>query len=186
MKLAVVHLSDIHFRTRKDVCLRRADKLANAIKYAHDPEEKLLFVVTGDIANTGSSEEYQIAGEFFRPLFIGLGIDPAADPSETIFIPGNHDCNFRESGDLRPRLLENIQVELENIKANGETVRSLLQVQTEFFKFQEELTGRLLAPESKLYFSRKFEIGGKTLEFLCFNSAWLSSRHEDPGTLGTR
>ena len=184
MKLAIVHLSDIHFGTRKDVCLRRADKLANAIKYAHDPEEKLLFVVTGDIANTGSSEEYEIAGDFFRSLFIGLGIDPLGDPSEAIFIPGNHDCNFREIGDLRPRLLEKIQAELENIDAAGETVQSLLQVQAGFFKFHEALTGRDLTPESKLYFCRKFEIGGKTLEFRCFNSAWLSSRLEDPGALG--
>lgn len=184
MKLAIVHLSDIHFRTRNDVCLRRADKLANSIRFARDPEEKLLFVITGDIANTGSFEEYEIAGDFFRPLFIGLGIDPTVDQGEVIFIPGNHDCNFREIGDLRPRLLEDIQAELDKIDSTGETVQTLLQVQAEFFKFQEKLTGRVVDPDDRLYFSRKFEIGGNTLEFRCFNSAWLSSKHEDPGTLG--
>jgi hypothetical protein len=184
MKIAIVHLSDIHFRTRKDVCLRRADKLTNAIKYARDPEEKLVLVVTGDIANTGVSEEYEIAGEFFRSLFIGLGVNPAGDPSEAIFIPGNHDCNFKLVGDLRPRLLEDITTQLENIDAAGETAQTLLQVQAEFFKFQESLTGKQVAPDAKLYFSRRIEVGEKTIEFRCFNSAWLSSRHEDPGNLG--
>jgi len=179
MKLVIVHLGDIHFRTRNDVCIRRVDKLANAINFAHDPSDKLLFAVTGDIANSGSQEEYSVARDFFRPLFLSLGVDPHND---AVLIPGNHDCDFRTVGDLRPQLLEQIKA-LDTVDANGEIAGALLQVQSNFFNFQAELTTQEISPESRLYFSRKFEVDGKILEFRCFNSAWLSTRHEDPGTL---
>lgn len=181
MKLAIVHLSDIHFRSRNDVCIRRADKFANAIRYAHDPAERLLFVVTGDIANTGSPEEYAIAEAFLRPLLISLGVDPSSD---LVLIPGNHDCNFRTVGDLRPQLLAQIKAQLDTIDANGEIAKALLQVQSDFFTFQETLTSNPVPLENRLYFSRVFKAGAKTVEFRCFNSAWLSTKNEDPGTLG--
>jgi len=184
MKLAIVHLSDIHFRSRHDVCIKRSDKFANAITFARDPEEKLLFVITGDIANTGAPEEFCIAGDFFRPLLLSLGVDPAATPSAIVFVPGNHDCNFREVGDLRPRLLSEIQSHLDTIEPGGEVVKSLLQIQGDFFAFHENMTGRAIRTEDRLYYNHKIESDGFTLEFRCFNSAWLSSKHEDAGTLG--
>ena len=117
MKLAIVHLSDIHFKSRSDVGFRRGEKLANTVRYSQSPDEKLLFVVTGDIANKGLPAEYEVAGDFFRPVFIGLGM--ASDCAT--FIPGNHDCNFQGVGDLRPRLLSDIGEQLGSIDESGET-----------------------------------------------------------------
>jgi len=180
MKLAIVHLSDIHFKSRSDVGFRRGEKLANTVRYSQSPDEKLLFVVTGDIANKGLPAEYEVAGDFFRPVFIGLGM--ASDCAT--FIPGNHDCNFQGVGDLRPRLLSDIGEQLGSIDESGETVGTLLQVQADFFKFQESITGRPIEGVERLYFVRHFDFEGKRLELRCFNSAWLSSKHEEPGSLG--
>lgn len=183
MKFAVVHLSDIHFRTKNDLCVRRAGKLANAIKFACSPDERIILVVTGDIANTGSPGEYKVAEDFFRPLLISLGVHLSTNP-ELVLIPGNHDCNFRELGDLRPGLLADIQEKLDTIDPNGETVRTLLQVQSGFFDFYQSLIGRVIPQAERLFSIQKFSAGGSIVEFRCFNSAWLSTRHEDPGTLG--
>ena len=184
MRLAVVHLSDIHFKSRSDVGFRRCEKLANTILFSRSPEEKLLFVVTGDVANTGSHAEYEVAEDFFRALFISLGVDATTVPSAATFIPGNHDCNFHNTGDLRPRLLSELADRLESIDEKGETVKTLLSVQSDFFHFLQRLTGENISSEEQLFFVKKFNFSGKTLELRCFNSAWLSTRHDSPGSLG--
>jgi predicted MPP superfamily phosphohydrolase len=184
MKLAIVHLSDIHIRSRHDICFRRRDKLSNRITFSRDPEEEVFLVVTGDVANTGSKEEYEYASEYFTPLFLGLGLSASQIPSRVAFVPGNHDCNFEDVGDLRPRVLTEIESQLEAIDVSGETVRTLLQVQSNFFAFQESITGEQIPVEQRLYSAKMFDLAGKRLEIRCFNSAWLSRRHEDPGSLG--
>ena len=113
MKLAIVHLSDIHFRSQSDLCFRRREKFSNTILFARAPEEQLVFVISGDIANKGAKNEYETAYEFFSPIFITLGITP----NNVVLIPGNHDCNFDKIGDLRPRLLTEVESQLGTIWA---------------------------------------------------------------------
>jgi len=180
MKLAIVHLSDIHFKSRSDVGFRRREKLANTIRFSRSPDEKLLLIVTGDIANKGLPFEYEVAGDFFRPLLIELGMKGDC----ATFVPGNHDCNFENIGDLRPRVLSDIAAQLGSLDRSGEIVSTLLQVHTHFFKFQEDVSGKPIEPIDRLYSARNFEFGGKVLELRCFNSAWLSSKHDEPGSLG--
>jgi hypothetical protein len=183
MKIAVVHISDIHFTSARNVGFKRLQALSNTIAFSRSAGENVLFLVTGDIANTGSREEYQVAEDFFRPLFISLGLDPMVNPSIATFIPGNHDCNFGNLGDLRPRLLTDIESQLARIDAGGQTASVLLQVHAEFFAFQERISGERLTTQEQLFFVKKFAFGNHVIEFRCFNSAWLSSRHEEVGTL---
>ena len=165
MKLAIVHLSDIHFKSRSDVGFRRREKLANTIRFSRSPDEKLLLIVTGDIANKGLPFEYEVAGDFFRPLLIELGMKGDC----ATFVPGNHDCNFENIGDLRPRVLSDIAAQLGSLDRSGEIVSTLLQVHTHFFKFQEDVSGKPIEPIDRLYSARNFEFGGKVLELRCFN-----------------
>jgi len=184
MKVAIVHISDIHFKSKSDVGFKRQEKLANAIGFSRSPDERILFVVTGDIANSGTSSEYAVAADFFRPLLIGLCLDPTAKPSPIVFIPGNHDLNFREVGDLRPKLLESIHDQLGTLDVNGETVSTLLKVQSEFFEFVASMTGDVIPVNEQLFYTRIIQLGQHKLELRCFNSAWLSRINEVQGTLG--
>lgn len=180
MKFAVVHTCDIHLRRKSDLVFKRLDKLANIISFSRDAQEQILLLVCGDIANRGSKEEYQLAEEFFGPLMISLG----ASKQRAAFIPGNHDCNFENVGDVRPRLLSDISKELETLDPGGETAQILLQVQRNFFEFCEQFHGISVPHDQRLFYQKRFESGGKTLEIRSFNSAWLSRMHEEPGSLG--
>lgn len=184
MKFAIVHLSDLHFKSKSDVGFKRLDKLANAISFACSPDERMLVLVTGDIANTGAPEEYEVATDFFRQLLIGLKLEFENSKSPIVFIPGNHDCDFRNVGDLRQILLDQIHDQLESIDVAGETVGAILQVQKNFFRFNAVMTGIDIPESEQLFFRRKIEHGSSKLELRCFNSAWLSSHHETTGTLG--
>ncbi|WP_353064464.1 metallophosphoesterase [Tunturibacter psychrotolerans] len=184
MKIAIVHISDIHFKGKMDVGFRRLEKLSNRISFSRSPGEQLLLVVTGDVAFSGSKSEYDVAAEFFRTLLIGLALDPAAKPAPILFIPGNHDCNFREVGDLRPKLLDSIHEELEALDVAGETVNSLLRVQSDFFEFVKSVTGEVIPPGEQLFYTRMTPLGESNIEFRCFNSAWLSRKNDIQGALG--
>jgi predicted MPP superfamily phosphohydrolase len=184
MKTALVHISDLHFKGKSDVGFKRLDKLANAISFARSSDESVFLVVTGDIASTGAPEEYEVAAAFFRQLLTGLSLEGETPRSPIIFIPGNHDCDFRSVGDLRQILLDQIHDQLESIDTAGETVRAILQVQKNFFQFNAEMTGINIPEDEQLFFRREVEFGSTKLEVRCFNSAWLSSRHESTGTLG--
>jgi hypothetical protein len=100
------------------------------------------------------------------------------------FIPGNHDCDFRNTGDLRPRLLANIDGLIATLDNTGETTATLLQVQKNFFEFVTTLTGEDITTTGRLYRSRTLLLGGKKIELRLYNSAWLSQRHDEPGKLG--
>lgn len=183
-KLAIVHLSDIHFKSPLDVGFKRAEQLANTIRFSRSTEEKLVFLISGDIANTGAPEEYAIAQKFFNIVFLSLGVKPDGQSNDVTFVPGNHDCNFRALGDLRPRLLAEVPSQLESLDENGETVTTLLKVLSDFFVFEASVTGELTQPSDQLFRIRKIKCNGLTLELRCFNSAWLSQRNEDQGSLG--
>ena len=183
MKIAIVHISDLHLKSTSDVGFKRLEKLANMISYSRSAEEELLFLVTGDIASTGSANEYKVASAFFRKLFTSLNLEIGSPRSPIILIPGNHDCDFQDLGDLRQILLEQIPDQLENIEVGGETVEAILQVQKNFFEFNAEITGTNIPISEQLFFCRKLEYGDYELELRCFNSAWLSSRHESVGSL---
>jgi 3',5'-cyclic AMP phosphodiesterase CpdA len=180
MRVAVVHISDIHLCGKSDLAFKRREKLANSILFSRDPEEQLFLVVSGDIADRGTEKEYELAREFFSPLLISLGVSN----DRAVFVPGNHDCNFENLGDVRPRLLTDIDKELETLDPGGETVRILLQVQENFFSFCAGFHADSILPEQRLFHQKTFASNGKRLEFRSFNSAWLSRRHEEPGLLG--
>ena len=183
MKIAIVHISDMHLKSTSDVGFKRLEKLANMISYSRAAEEELLILVTGDIANTGGANEYKVASAFFRKLLTSLNLEIGTPRSPIVLIPGNHDCDFQDLGDLRQILLDQIHDQLENIEVGGETVKAILQVQKNFFEFNTEITGIDIPTSEQLFFRRKLEFGDHKLELRCFNSAWLSSLHESVGSL---
>jgi 3',5'-cyclic AMP phosphodiesterase CpdA len=91
--LVLLHLSDIHFRTRRknydlDQFLRNelerdVKSLLAEVHHVHG------IIVTGDVAYSGMPAEYAIARAWIQKLTVLLG-----SPSEMVWtIPGNHDIN---------------------------------------------------------------------------------------------
>ena len=69
MKIAILHLSDIHFRRERESnsIFERTEQIAAAFRGLSEPRIDACFVaVTGDIAYSGNSQEYSVALDFFR------------------------------------------------------------------------------------------------------------------------
>jgi len=94
MPVTILHLSDIHFGTTENAALW-ADQLI------HDLTGELkcpgidAMVVSGDVANFCTTEEYEAAQLFFEQVRTQLQIE--AD--KLLIVPGNHDLNWEAAED---------------------------------------------------------------------------------------
>jgi predicted MPP superfamily phosphohydrolase/tetratricopeptide (TPR) repeat protein len=95
--LRYLHLSDLHFSSgdmKGDKWVAKAldqDIVTKTmLDYIKNLEKKLDFIiVTGDIAQSGKREEYEVAEEFFLRLHGATNLEP----KNTFVVPGNHDLD---------------------------------------------------------------------------------------------
>ena len=68
MTAVILHLSDIHIKTAKDPILKRGASIA-AATFASLPAASHVFIVcSGDVAYSGTSEEYKAATGLFTEI----------------------------------------------------------------------------------------------------------------------
>ena len=98
MKVAILHLSDLHIeKENSQWMLKRAEQIVTAVRNDFSECAKIIILVTGDIANAGTEEEYGYAKQFFRTLlreFAFRGLNGTELENKIICVPGNHDCDF--------------------------------------------------------------------------------------------
>ena len=61
MRITFCHLSDIHFATCENTILEKQKKLCDAILQDALKKDVIIFIVSGDIAQSGQEHEYEIA-----------------------------------------------------------------------------------------------------------------------------
>jgi len=177
MKAVLVHLTDLHITT-KNTILEKIEPLLRTLKDETSGECQLIFLITGDIVNTGKNEEYAIAHKFFSNIRLLLHSEKKFIKIEFIFVPGNHDCNFSENTQLRELLLNNISYS--SINKDESVINACLNVQDNFWSFYKSFQ---TIPEDKLYYRISVNIGKKNLAFHCINTAWMSHMKEQVGNL---
>jgi formylglycine-generating enzyme required for sulfatase activity/predicted MPP superfamily phosphohydrolase/energy-coupling factor transporter ATP-binding protein EcfA2 len=193
-EITILHLSDIHFRKRRDeknqifrqnVQTGLIEAIGAHLKKHGNPD---FVVVTGDIAFSGKKHEYEEAWEFFKKLKPVLQPDPVY-----LVVPGNHDVN-REKVRKRFSLQRIVKEDqADEFLEDPEDVKTFIR--TKFTAFRDFC--RRLNPE--LYQSPKSQPGkektkkdktrdsyywiknfaDKEVSFLGLNSAWASEGDED-------
>lgn len=180
MKVAIVHLSDIHLKSSHDPVIAREKFFIAACRPIFQECNNAIFVVSGDIANSGKKEEYEVALSFFKDIEQRL-----RDEHKNILVfswvlvPGNHDCLFVEN-EIREDVLKSIG---RNDKVDEKRRNYLLSPQNAFWDFYEKLigTGRQMA--DRISFKQSIKIEGISISFNCYNTAFLSQIHEVVGSL---
>lgn len=66
MKVAIIQLSDIHFSNEKDLICSRHEAFCRSCKYLINECSKVIFVISGDIANYGTEEQYDLAYHWLK------------------------------------------------------------------------------------------------------------------------
>ncbi|NEO73805.1 HEAT repeat domain-containing protein, partial [Moorena sp. SIO3H5] len=85
----ILHLSDLHITT-PDQASRWSNQLAQDLTQDLQIPHLDALILSGDIANYSTPEEYQAAQEFLDKL----RQDFPLDPKQIVLVPGNHDLNW--------------------------------------------------------------------------------------------
>ncbi|MGK7886831.1 MAG: metallophosphoesterase [Crocosphaera sp.] len=88
----ILHLSDLHFDKQEQAILW-SNQLAQDLKNELDISCLDALILSGDIANFSTPDEYEAAKQFldnFRQDF-------PLNPEQIIIVPGNHDLNWQKS-----------------------------------------------------------------------------------------
>ena len=72
MKTALVLISDIHISRSNDFIISRVNHFVAATKDVIYECQRVVFVLAGDIVNTGLKVEYEFAQKFFHDIEEGL------------------------------------------------------------------------------------------------------------------
>lgn len=179
MRLLLVQLSDIHFKTGSDPVLSRVQAIWAAIRSTGAPPDACLFLITGDIAWSGQEKEYDQASAFFRLFRNEITLDLKNTPVVFVAIPGNHDCFLpKEKLELRSVVVAAAE-KMDPLSAPDEGISlDLLSAQDNFFNFVTALDAPASHWKEKLCSHRKLSLSGKIIRVNLFNSAFLSQRDE--------
>lgn len=181
MTAVVLHLSDIHIKTPQDPILQRGTAIA-AATFSSLPSASHVFIVcSGDIAYSGTAEQYQSASELFSNIASSIRKETEC-PVSFVLSPGNHDCDFSENSSARKMLVDFME-KAENPEVDKSVIETCTSIQKEFFKFRESLEKCSPIQDDMLWRSSSFEVEGKVITFDCLNISWVSKIHEDIGRL---
>ena len=185
-KISWLHISDFHFKAGGDDFSQEVSchALLRDIPSRLSDEFPLQFiVVTGDIAFSGQSSEYELASAFFDSLLDNLGLDARS----LCIVPGNHDVDrssqiYMYDG-VRLRLTNQGRID-EFLGLETERIQ-LMERQSAFREFRKKLLvdGEEGETNEGLARVRHFDLGGFRVCVLELNSAWLSGVEDRPGSL---
>ena len=181
MTIVLLHLSDIHIKTARDPILARTREIAACAFSVLHPASHVFIIVSGDIAYSGSAEQYGLATEFFAQIRDILSSEAKCEIS-FVLVPGNHDCNFERNTGARKLLVTSLEG-ANALEIDDSIVATCTEIQSEFFDFRHALEARSNVDDDRLWRISRFEVNGKTITFDCLNIPWVSKIHEDPGRL---
>ncbi len=185
MKVAILHLSDLHIeKNNSQWLLKRVDQIVPAVWNDFSDCGKIITVVTGDIANAGTEEEYGYAREFFNALlrtFATKGLGNRELETKIICVPGNHDCNYdKEGGTARQLLLGSLRSNAESI--DDSVYKIISAVQDEYAAFAKSaMTDKEFT--SSINNNVIIKAGNKTILFRLYNTAWMSVKKEEQNSI---
>lgn len=176
MRILVVHLSDMHLKASGNAVTGRVSQIAAAINSRRGDAARVMLIFSGDIAFSGTSDEYSVALDFITNLTEEVPGDPAI-----VVVPGNHDCDFNADSLAREMLITSFRQDPTQVDAS--VIHTCTSIQDNFFAFRDTLAASSLTSDGKLYYEHVIELGEARLVIRCYNTAWVSQRKENPGTL---
>lgn len=183
MSIVLVQLGDIHFRNAEDEALRRAAAIGSTIaaEVASDTRE-IVLALCGDSAYSGTAEQFLLARTFVESIEAAIRQRFPAVKLTRVMIPGNHDCSFSGDQAARDSLLATIR---ESEKPAPSIANIILAPLSDYFDFATQFAGEPHAITHTHPFYQSVDIpdNGATLRLHLLNTAWMSSLHEQPGSL---
>ena len=181
-RIHILHLSDIHLETESQARKYRMQLETDLIKELNVKRLEYL-VISGDIANHSTEEEYKAAFGLVDGLVKRFGLDAG----RVVIVPGNHDLNWDISEEAYPfvpkRKLPAVLDEQLTIPAGeaGALVRDDLLYQKRFDLFSTHFYKKVYSGKDyPLDYAEQLKILERPddkMLFLALNSCWQIDHH---------
>jgi len=180
MSLVIVHLSDLHINLEKnaDIINTKKQPFYNACSSIISKNDTVLFMITGDIADTGNTKEYTIAKKIVNEFYEHIKSQHENVSMCFFATPGNHDCDFSLNDIVRQRLMQTINQNAPCVEQ--EIIDIICKPQFNYEQFSDEMKTNIKNHLGHKYVL-KFE--NKSIGIILINSAWLSTKQEKYGEL---
>lgn len=172
MKILFLHLSDLHMKNRECLNDLYINRLVESLTVVGD-FNKLIIVISGDCASTGSKAEYR-----FVKYFVGILISRLKSKFEVVehnyvvvVVPGNHDLNCSKSS-ISAKELNYIYKENQYDKEMPSEVEKL----ENFFDFSKY--NRCFIDDA-LFDQKIISYGNFSIQFNLINTALFSLVHDE-------
>lgn len=176
--MLLIHLSDLHLSSSSADFVGRANCLVDAALSAITNVQDVHLVVSGDIANWGLKEEFELGKTFL--VAIACRIEKKSGIKPRIFIcAGNHDCNFTGDQSVRDALLRTVR---EDPKIITDQIADCFgTVLSDFFELQKDLDPDI--DQVDVWHSVVDVDGSHAIKYVLFNSCVMSVKKEEQGKL---
>lgn len=165
MKVMLLHIGDTHIQEAghaKDI-----PGIIEGVRSLGWRADAAFVVFTGDLTFSGSRAECELGVQFLGDIQESLSSETGIAVS-VVAIPGNHDCDFSSSQDIRSRMIGRIRVG--DVDSATRMASFAATVQAAFF----DLLGPMAAGGSEtVCWTRRFETKKGEVAFVCCNSAWM-------------
>lgn len=182
--IRLLHLSDTHFRAGRawdaDPVLRALARfIADEVKAGLLPD---VVALTGDLAFSGSAEEYALACEWLDGLWTTLNGIPR---DRLLLVPGNHDVDRRKVTKgvrmMQDALLKGrSQDDIADLLSDEDQRNSMLKRHAAYLDFVRSWLGQ---PQILPWWQRLIMIRGTRLHVAGLDTAWMASGDDDRGQL---
>lgn len=188
MRLQICHLSDIHFVTGENAVLEKKEQLSRAILEHTHKNEDMLFLVSGDIAQSCNNDEYMQAMEFF--VYLQEEIKKGKNVnSYFIFAPGNHDAILNPDDLDEVNRRKDVLEKRDSLQASELNYyqTKMCEKQKNYFDFisvfRDETVISKIDTKTPLLEQYELKIAGNKIFINVLNTSWISQRNEKPGEI---
>ena len=182
MRLAILHLSDIHIHGTSDKVLSKADQIASSFFTEVRASDAALILVTGDIAYSGKEIEYEAAIPFLKRIQELVAAESQSIVTDIICVPGNHDCELIPEVKARTILVDHVANNPDS-EIDVTVIDTCTDAQSAYFKFRDHVTASKAINDHKLWTEYELQIAGKNIRISAINASWMSKMPEKPGQL---
>lgn len=171
MKVVIYHISDLHIERKKDINVQQVYKMVDVLNCI-GKFDAVLIIVSGDIADSGKKEQYDVAYYMFGTII--SSIKKKFNVSvHMMAVPGNHDVNLSKD--------EGHKVIQDKIRCGitDEMITQELSKQRDYLNYAKGI--HCIDDNDKLCCFKTHKYKEKTIKICLINTAIFSTLDEDKG-----
>jgi hypothetical protein len=166
---------------KEDSILELANEVAATCYAMARVSDACFIVVTGDIAYSGSSMEYEAVAPFLHQIKNQIE-NEGCSLVEVLMVPGNHDCVLKPEKKSRDLIISKI-IDAPEYAEDDSVIESCVMAQDNYFQFRGDVTRAKSSFDHKLLTEYEFVVSDKVVRFSAINASWMSQLPEKAGQL---